>query len=337
MICPKCGTEVADGVKFCGNCGNPMSEPAQPVSEASNVYVSQPDNTASQTAPPEYAQAPYMQPAQPKKSKTWLIILVIVLAVVLLIGGAIAWFVHTVRKATSTYLEEIEDSYESLDDIDIDIEGLDDAVESMESLDFTDSLDDIDLSVDTDDLGTDTESDTGVGSDAEEYAYSYTDVTIAGNDITIIPNGKLNGSTVLYGGKDLEGFLDYVDDTVLMEGRYINREFFYDLLSTMLVDESMYPNFDDIESNMIMCLAMADNFYSMDVRVKEADLDANNAAEYHYQVKAENRDDIWIVNYGERTVYFNDGKTEYSSDMFKDEYLAMWWMAIDDYYGHESY
>jgi hypothetical protein len=29
----------------------------------------------------------------------------------------------------------------------------------------------------------------------------------------------------------------------------------------------------------------------------------------------------------------NDGKTEYVSGMFKDEYLAVWMVAIEDYYG----
>ena len=335
MICPKCGAEVADGVKFCGNCGNPMSDPGtyQIPPQGSQTY-----DYTQPSQPVDYTQVP------PKKPKTGLIILIIVLAIVLIIGGSIAWFVHTVRKAANTYINEYEDDYETLEDIDIDdidlddinvdIEGLDDAIESMESLDFSDSLDN---DTGTDDYDVITDDETTAVSDAEEYAYGYADVTIAGNDITIIPNGGLNGSTVLYGGKDLDGFLDYVDDTVLEEGRVINREFFYDLLSTMLVDSSMYPEFGDVESNMIMCLAMANNFHNIDVRVKEADLDANNAAEYHYQVKAENRDDTWIVNYADRTVYFNNGSTEYSSDMFKDEYLAYWMMAIEDYYGYSSF
>lgn len=338
MICPKCGAEVAEGVKFCGNCGNPMDVdtgasqipqqiPGQPT-------YAQPPQQAAYAQPPQSGQPyAYTQPPQ-KKSKTWLIILIIVLAIVLIIVGAIAWFVHSVRKATSSYLEDIENSYESLEDLDIDIEGLDDAIESMESLDFSDSLDssesDFDLDTDTD-AGSFDES-----SDVQSIAYSYVDVTIDGNDATIVPNGRLNGSTVFYGGKDLEGLLDYIDGEVLQTGRYINRDFFYDLLSTMLVDESAYSEFEDIESNMIMCLAMADNFYNIDVRVESCDLALDNAAEYNYNVKAEGRDDTWIINYGERTIYFNNGSTEYSSDMFKDEYLALWMMAVDDYYGYQQ-
>ena len=49
--------------------------------------------------------------------------------------------------------------------------------------------------------------------------------------------------------------------------------------------------------------------------------------------KAFGKDDTWIVDYQKRTVYFNNGATEYSSDMFKDEYLGVWLVAIEEYYG----
>ena len=71
----------------------------------------------------------------------------------------------------------------------------------------------------------------------------------------------------------------------------------------------------------------------MDVKINDCYLNANNASEYHYHVTAAGKDDTWIADYVDRTFYFNDGKTVYSSDMFKDEYLAVWLMAIDDYYG----
>ena len=167
----------------------------------------------------------------------------------------------------------------------------------------------------------------------EKTVYSYTDVYRSGNSITVIANGGLNGSTELYGSKDLNGFLDYVDSNVLEEGRKINRDFFYDILSIMLVDKDLSSDFDRVEKHLIMALAMANNFHAMDVRVNDCYLDANSAADYHYNVTAYGKDDKWIANYENRTLYMNDGKTEYVSDMFKDEYLAVWLMAIDDYYG----
>ena len=58
-----------------------------------------------------------------------------------------------------------------------------------------------------------------------------------------------------------------------------------------------------------------------------------NASDYVYKLTAFGKDDTWTVNYSKRTVLMNNGSTEYSSDMFKDEYLAVWMVAIEEYYG----
>ncbi len=216
--------------------------------------------------------------------------------------------------------------YEEPEEIDLD--KLNEAAELVKDLDL-----DTDIDVDFDDPDIPEVPDDIEAPAGDEVNYSYTDVLRNGEDITVTPNGGLNGSTVLANGKDLGGFLDYVDSTVLEKGRTINRDLFYDLLAIMLVDKDLSSDFEDIEKNMIMALAMANNFHDTDVAVKDCYLNANNAAEYRYHVKAFGKDDTWIVNYNERSVYFNDGKTEYSSDMFKDEYLAMWMIAIEEYYG----
>ncbi len=212
---------------------------------------------------------------------------------------------------------------------DINLDALNEAADSIKNLD----------------LGPGTPSDTDVtaGEPAEKEEnteepagdltkYSYTDVGRSGNDITVTPNGGLNESTVLYGGKDLKGFLDYVDDNVLEKGRTINREMFYGVLSTMLVDKDLTSGFDQIEKNMIMALTVANDFHDIDVKIKDCKLDANNASEYHFDVSAQGRDDTWIVDFGKRTFYMNNGSTEYSSDMFKDQTLAVWMVAVEEYY-----
>ena len=162
--------------------------------------------------------------------------------------------------------------------------------------------------------------------------YSYTEVTTDGSDITIVPNGGMNGSTVLASGKDLEGLLDYIDAEVLEKGRTINRDLFYELLATMLVDKDLAGGYERIEKNVVMALAMANNFHDTDVTVNECTLDANNAAEYHYKVTQYGTDDTWIVNYQRRTIYLNNGATEYVSDMFRDENLAVLATAVGIYY-----
>ena len=45
MICPRCNNQVADGIKFCGSCGNPMQ-------------------SIGQTPPPGSPQGPYGTPVQ---------------------------------------------------------------------------------------------------------------------------------------------------------------------------------------------------------------------------------------------------------------------------------
>ena len=222
-----------------------------------------------------------------------------------------------------------------VNDANIDLEGLNNSAEAIKNLDL-----DTDVSIsgsktdeaessDTSDLKKD---DTAAEPEGEKTIYSYTDVYRAGNDLTVIPNGGIDGSTVLYGGKDIDGFLDYVDSEVLESGRSIDRELFCDVLAIMLVDKALSPDIGSIEKNMIMALAMANNFYDADVNIKECYLDANNAADYHYKLTAYGKDDTWTVNYGKRTIYMNDGATEYSSDMFKDENLAVWMIAIEEYY-----
>ena len=61
--CTKCGTQVADGVKFCTSCGSPMraaqpqAAPQQPQPQAA-----QPQPQPQQQAQQAYAQQPYTQP-----------------------------------------------------------------------------------------------------------------------------------------------------------------------------------------------------------------------------------------------------------------------------------
>ena len=233
---------------------------------------------------------------------------------------------------------EASDSTDTGADInaDIDLDSLNKSIDAINNLKF-----DTDVSTKAD--SNDTDSDTAQAGDSTDSTksepsgnktvYSFTDVYADGNDLTVIPNGGLNASTVLYGGKDLKGFLDYVDSTVLEKGRTINRDFFYDMLAVMMVDKDLSSDADSIEKNLIMSLAMANNFHNTDVTINDCYLNAANAAEYKYHVTAYGKDDTWVVNYRDRTMYMNDGKTEYVSDMFKDEYLAVWMVAIEDYYG----
>ena len=217
---------------------------------------------------------------------------------------------------------------------DIDLDSLNDAADKIGNLNLTGDTGNEEATADSFDESTKApEGTTADQPEGDLTRYSFVDVYADGNDLTVVPNGGLTASTELYGGKDLEGLLDYVDDEVLEAGRTINRELFYDVLAIMLVDKDLGSDVSYIETNMMMALAFSNNFYNMDVRIEDCYLDAENAEEYRYHVTAEGKSDTWIVNYKQKTVYFNDGATEYTSDMFKDDYLAVWLTVIEQYYG----
>ncbi|MCR5502784.1 MAG: zinc-ribbon domain-containing protein [Lachnospiraceae bacterium] len=350
MNCTKCGSIIENGQKFCPNCGTPVTPPTD---SAPGQPAPIPQGTPggfnpgpAPASPAGFAPQPgYPQPA-PKKPKTGLIVLIVVIAVfVLLIAGAIILtgvLRYVARRDSSHPNYEIEVDPDIDVDADIDLDSLNDAIDDLNDLDFDDfddpevfnDSDDFDDPEDFDDSDTDSDfRDIGEEPAGDKTVYSYTDVYRNGNDITVIPNGGLDADTELFSGKDLDGFLDYVDSTVLEKGRTINRDFFYDLLAIVLVDENLGSDSSYIEKNLMMALAVANNFHDMDVTIKQCGLDANNAAEYRLEVTANGKDDIWLINFQQRTIYFNNGKTEYSSDLFRDDYLAVWLTAIEEYYG----
>ncbi len=219
------------------------------------------------------------------------------------------------------------------DDIktDIDLDALSKSVDSIKDLNLTADLNSDKDSNDMD--ASEEESETANEPKGEKTVYTYVDVYRDGDDLVVIPNGGMNPSTELFAGKDLNEFLDYVDSTVLEPGRKINRDLFYDLMATMLVDKQYSSDPTYIEKYMIMALAVSNNFYNTPIKINECDLDANNATDYWYKLTAYEKEDTWVINYANRTLYMNNGKTEYVSDMFKDEYMAVWLMAVDEYFG----
>ena len=229
--------------------------------------------------------------------------------------------------------EDDNDNSVDKDDIktDIDLDALSKSVDSIKDLNLTADLNSDKDSNDTD--ASEEESETTNEPKGEKTVYTYVDVYRDVDDLVLIPNGGMNPSTELFAGKDLNEFLDYVDSTVLEPGRKINRDLFYDLMATMLVDKQYSSDPTYIEKYMIMALAVSNNFYNTPIKINECDLDANNATDYWYKLTAYEKDDTWVVNYANRTLYMNNGKTEYVSEMFKDEYLAVWLMAVDDYFG----
>ena len=167
--------------------------------------------------------------------------------------------------------------------------------------------------------------------------YSFVNLKSTDQDhVLVIPNGTVGDDTVLYNDKTLGGLCDYIDEKVLEEGRTINRPFLYDLVSVQIVDPTMVPDYDSFSQPMIYCLTIANEFHSMDVRVKDLILDYNDIVRQTFDVIAEGKEDSWILDGHENRFYLNNGDTEYSSTMFDPETMAVWSVVLDNYFGVDS-
>ena len=126
MFCPRCGTQNADGTRFCACCGAPLAD--QPQDTAGQYQPGQPEPPAYgqprngpyqsgqyQSGPyphgqPPYAQPPYGQPPVKKKKKRGCLIAVLIVAVLLiglivaaaLSGGELSFTTANVAEAYTT-------------------------------------------------------------------------------------------------------------------------------------------------------------------------------------------------------------------------------------------
>ena len=175
-------------------------------------------------------------------------------------------------------------------------------------------------------------------SDSEEYdaEYAFANAKFDGDKIIVVPNGTVNDSTFIYEDKTLGGLCDYIDSNVLEEGRTINRDFLYDLISVEVIDPQLYQDYDSFSRVMYMSLSIANEFNTIDVSLKDLILDTTNQAKQTFEVTAEGKDTTWILDGHEYKFYLNDGSTEYTSSMFDPETLAVWSVVLDQYFEVEE-
>ncbi len=164
--------------------------------------------------------------------------------------------------------------------------------------------------------------------------YKYATLEYKEGGLELSPKGNVNDSTIVYDGKDIGGFLDYVDDKVLEKGRKINRKFFYDLYAVNIVDPDVYKdNPSQMVFGLISSLSFANEFYIMDVSVDSLSVSNDTPNVYNYSVTAIGKKDLWTLDFDAKTMYMNDGKTEYVSTMLKDDTLAVWATVVEEYFG----
>jgi hypothetical protein len=90
--CPRCGAQVAFGVRFCGNCQTPLNWPTQQQPQPPQQQYQQPQYQQPYQQTPQYQQQPlqYQQPEPPKKkSKLGLILLGVILFALAAVGSCV--------------------------------------------------------------------------------------------------------------------------------------------------------------------------------------------------------------------------------------------------------
>ena len=231
-------------------------------------------------------------------------------------------------------LQEVEDSLSdtSLPDVSAEVEeSLPEAAEEIieESESEASASDDAESEENASD-------DAASGSEDYDASYAFANAKFDGDKIIVVPNGEVNDSTFIYEDKTLGGLCDYIDSTVLEEGRTINRDFLYDLISVEVIDPSLYPDYDSFSRTLYMSLSIANEFSTIDVDLKDMILDTTDQAKQVFEVNAEGKDTTWILDGHEYKFYLNDGSTEYTSSMFDPETLAVWSVVLDQYFEVEE-
>ncbi len=342
MYCTNCGAQVSPEEKFCMKCGAPVDASAVNVGAQNTGFGAGGQDDGLKGFNPQAANVA----APPKQKKVWPIVVAIV-AVLLVISVAagfaikaiISKFLAKTEELTEEEIEEFVDGYIDPDDIteqygidDVDPDDFDFGdFEQFDVDEFIEQYGDYDeYSGGTDEFDFDTD-------DYMSQQYEYADAYYYSDYIYIEGRDAIKDSTVIYGGKTIGEFCDYVDKNVLEKGRKIDRDLLYDLLEVHLVDSSFIKdNTPYFEQSMVYCMIFANEFGNLNIDLEGCAYYTDEPTIYYYDVETAEREDTWIVDYTEKYVYMNEGNTEYTSagefSMFSDKTFALWLMAIDEFF-----
>lgn len=109
MICPKCGTNLKEGAKFCGKCGNKIGEaPSKPETNK----VPEPKRPIASLKTQEAAT----KELPPKKKSGCLVIVLVILAlsVVIGVGGGVVYSMN--KKNDAALLESVQAEYKATEE-----------------------------------------------------------------------------------------------------------------------------------------------------------------------------------------------------------------------------
>ncbi len=315
MFCTNCGAEVVPGQKYCNKCGTPVNPGDVNVGQQQVVgFTPQPGITSVQDF---------------KKPKTWPIVVMICAALGLIVGGSTFAFF-----SISNLIKDGLGGFESKPSIDTPayIPGDED------DLDWDGAYKDIIPDEFMDEFDVDEYFEQFMTEDYEykEYkfaeTYTYADYTyVYGKDV-------IDDDTVIFNGKTIGGFCDYVDKEVLDGYHKIDRDLLYDLMEVHLIDPSFMTkdNTKYFEQSMVYCLTFTNEFSELGADLFSCSYMASEPTRYYYDVEVDDEFDQWVIDYSHEEVYMNYGETEYKSaghyGMFSEKALSAWLTAIDNYF-----
>ncbi len=346
MYCTNCGAEVSENQKYCNMCGMPIDPGVINV----DSIPTQPGPVTGFEEQPQYqAQSQYQtqaQPqyqaqsgAQPKKLKTWPIIAIGVagLLTVSVLGGYL--FVKVKDAILSPgpkhfhfgtdddrFGFDYDFNYDFDYDSDYDFDYyLDDNFDLSKFQQFEEFYQDSDGN-----------------SYFENYSYNeYTFATAYSYDESMYLQGNqvISDRTIIYDGKTIGSFCDYIDSEVLGNSEKIDRKLLYSLMEVHLVDDSFYKGAggsDYFEKAMLYCLLFTKEFSDRNIVLEGCSYYHDEPTTYYYDVQVDGEYDNWLVDYSNDEVYFDYGSTEYHSSgdfsMFEETSKKAWIFVIDNYF-----
>ena len=341
MFCTSCGNEVKPGQLFCTACGAKIVAPVQNNQSYQNnqgyqgnqnyqsnqTYQTNQNYQSYRSNQPYQSYQPYLNYDKKKKPNSLVgFILVMVILGVIGLGGAGIYSLIRPDKE-----DVVADNSSVNPSVDVDQNTSDDVTRSNPG----DSTDEV-VSEPANNVNTANAdpNDLFAGYQNLEYKnYSFANVAYGEKALFVVPSGNVNDHTVLRNGKTAGEFADFVDNDVLEDGRKVNRELFYDLISVYLVDPTLSTDDGTFEKSMVYLTTFANQFYNMDVSVEAMSVPFTEQDRYRFKVKSYGNDDIWIADPNNNIFYFNNGNTEYNSSMYDESTLSLWLIAVDVFFG----
>ncbi len=168
-------------------------------------------------------------------------------------------------------------------------------------------------------------------------SYVFADVYDMDDSTFIRPNGLVSDKTVLWNGKTVGGLCDFIDENILQNGKKIDRNLLYDMISIHVVDPSIVPDDHTFEILMKYCLIVSNEFSDLGARMDSASFSKSIPNTYDYNVVIGDKASMWMIDYENFKITLNDGETQYmpvgENGMFSEQTMTLWTNVIEYYFG----